>query len=173
MIVVYPLGKPCLVFWQERIYLSDGGFQFGDARNEIIGDAGEHIAQISQRLDTVQPGGGDQRINQRWANAHLLKKCPVTRIQNCMKSCVIVIAVVFVSGMLSQLHAQTLVSFLTADSGLIYANLYGKGERGVVLAHGGHFNKESWARQAKQFAAAGFRVLAIDFRGYDQSRGPG
>lgn len=90
-----------------------------------------------------------------------------------MKSCVIVIAVVFVSGMLSQLHAQTLVSFPTADSGLVYADLYGKGDRGVVLAPGGRFNKESWVPQATALAAAGFRVLAIDFRGYGQSRGPG
>jgi pimeloyl-ACP methyl ester carboxylesterase len=43
----------------------------------------------------------------------------------------------------------------------------------VVLAHGGRFNKESWEKQARVLAAAGFRVLAIDFRGYGQSRGPG
>lgn len=71
------------------------------------------------------------------------------------------------------LQAQTLVSFPTVDSGLIYADLYGKGEHGVVLAHGGRFNKESWTPQAKALAVAGFRVLAIDFRGYGQSRGPG
>jgi pimeloyl-ACP methyl ester carboxylesterase len=43
----------------------------------------------------------------------------------------------------------------------------------VVLAHGGRFNKESWKPQAQQLAAAGFRVLAIDFRGYGASHGPG
>jgi pimeloyl-ACP methyl ester carboxylesterase len=43
----------------------------------------------------------------------------------------------------------------------------------VVLAHGGRFNKESWEKQARALEAAGFRVLAIDFRGYGQSRGPG
>jgi esterase/lipase len=42
-----------------------------------------------------------------------------------------------------------------------------------VLAHGGRFNKESWAGQARALAAAGFRALAIDFRGYGESRGPG
>ena len=56
---------------------------------------------------------------------------------------------------------------------MIYADLYGHGNRGVVLAHGGQFNKESWAPQAKALAAAGFRVLAFDFRGYGQSTGPG
>lgn len=66
-----------------------------------------------------------------------------------------------------------LVSFPTQDGGLIYANLYGKGNRGVVLAHGGRFNKESWEKQAQVLVKAGFRVLAIDFRGRGQSKGPG
>ena len=69
--------------------------------------------------------------------------------------------------------AQTHVSFPTQDGGLIYADLYGKGGRCVVLAHGGRFNKESWEKQARVLAHAGFRVLAIDFRGYGASRGPG
>jgi pimeloyl-ACP methyl ester carboxylesterase len=42
-----------------------------------------------------------------------------------------------------------------------------------VLAHGGRFNKASWEKQARELEKAGFRVLAIDFRGYGQSRGPG
>src|SRR5271170_4926537 len=69
--------------------------------------------------------------------------------------------------------AQELVSFPTQDGGLIFADLYGKGDRGLVLAHGGRFNKESWEKQARVFETAGFRVLAIDFRGRGQSRGPG
>ena len=64
------------------------------------------------------------------------------------------------------------VSFPTPDGGLIFANLYGKGERGVVLVHGGRFNKESWVKQARAIVKAGFRVLSIDLRGYGQSRGP-
>ena len=68
--------------------------------------------------------------------------------------------------------AQEHVSFPTQDGGLVYADLYGKGDRCVVLAHGG-FNKESWAKQARVLEQAGFRVLAIDFRGYGASRGPG
>jgi pimeloyl-ACP methyl ester carboxylesterase len=69
--------------------------------------------------------------------------------------------------------AQQHVSFPTQDGGLIYADLYGSGTRGVVLAHGGQFNKESWAEQAKALADTGFRVLAFDFRGVGESRGPG
>jgi pimeloyl-ACP methyl ester carboxylesterase len=41
----------------------------------------------------------------------------------------------------------------------------------VVLAHGARFNKASWAKQAEVLAKTGFRVLAIDFRGYGKSRG--
>jgi len=67
--------------------------------------------------------------------------------------------------------AQAQVSFSTSDGGLVYADQCGKGDRGVVLAHGGRFNKESWRKQALVLAGAGFRVLAIDFRGEGQSRG--
>ena len=63
------------------------------------------------------------------------------------------------------------VSFPTADGGVIRADLYGTGDRGVVLAHGARFDKASWGKQAEVLAKAGFRVLAIDFRGYGQSRG--
>jgi pimeloyl-ACP methyl ester carboxylesterase len=69
--------------------------------------------------------------------------------------------------------SQTTVSFPTEDGGVVYADVYGDGDRGVVLAHGGQFNKESWQKQAQALATAKFRVLAIDFRGYGKSRGPG
>jgi pimeloyl-ACP methyl ester carboxylesterase len=68
--------------------------------------------------------------------------------------------------------AQRLVSFPTQDGGVVYADLYGKGDHGVVLAHGGRFNKESWTKQAQTLVQAGFRVLAIDFRGRGRSHGP-
>ena len=69
--------------------------------------------------------------------------------------------------------AQKTVSFPTEDGGVIYADVYGDGDRGVVLVHGGQFNKETWAKQAQALAAAKFRVLAIDLRGFGKSRGPG
>ena len=73
----------------------------------------------------------------------------------------------------SRAEAPRTVSFPTQDGGLIYADEYGKGNRGVVLAHGARFDKESWKKQAQALAAAGFRVLALDFRGYGKSHGPG
>ncbi|MCZ6616934.1 MAG: alpha/beta hydrolase [Gammaproteobacteria bacterium] len=63
------------------------------------------------------------------------------------------------------------VALPTQDQGLIYADVYGDDERGLVLAHGGQFTKESWSEQAKVFEAAGYRVVVIDFRGRGQSRG--
>jgi pimeloyl-ACP methyl ester carboxylesterase len=80
------------------------------------------------------------------------------------------IVVFFIAG---DAAAQKTVSFTTEDGGLVYADVYGEGDRGVVLAHGGRFNKESWDKQARTLTAAGFRVLAFDFRGYGKSRGPG
>src|SRR5260370_36992357 len=67
--------------------------------------------------------------------------------------------------------AQERVWFATQYGGLIYADVYGKGDRGVVLAHGGRFLKEGWEKQARALAHAGFRSLAIDFRGEGQSLG--
>ncbi len=64
------------------------------------------------------------------------------------------------------------VSFPTPDGGVVFADLYGSGERGVVLARGGRFTKESWEKQAQVLADTGFRVLAFDFRGRGQSHGP-
>jgi pimeloyl-ACP methyl ester carboxylesterase len=71
--------------------------------------------------------------------------------------------------------AQQTVSFRTEDGGRVCAELYGNGRstHGVVLAHGGRFNKESWRPQARTLVAEGFRVLAFDFRGFGCSTGPG
>jgi pimeloyl-ACP methyl ester carboxylesterase len=80
------------------------------------------------------------------------------------------------SGVLPLGKSQTKVqpvSFETDDGGLIYADEYGHGDRGVVLAHGGRFTKESWQPQAEELVRAGFKVLAFDFRGFGKSHGPG
>ena len=65
------------------------------------------------------------------------------------------------------------ISFPAEDGGRVCADLYGQGARAVVLAHGGRFNKESWREQAEVLASEGFRILAIDFRGFGCSTGPG
>lgn len=87
-----------------------------------------------------------------------------------MRKLIPVIVALLLSG---DAAAQNTVSFPTEDGGVVYADIYGEGDRAVVLAHGGRFNKESWEKQARTLAAAKFRVLALDFRGYGKSRGPG
>jgi len=69
--------------------------------------------------------------------------------------------------------AQQTISFPTEDGGRVCADLYGQGTRAVVLAHGGRFNKESWREQARTLVSEKFRILAIDFRGFGCSTGPG
>ena len=69
--------------------------------------------------------------------------------------------------LLAQPPPAETVSFPTDDGGIVFADVYGTGDRGLVLAHGGRFTKESWRKQAPEFVKAGFRVLAIDFRGGD------
>jgi len=82
----------------------------------------------------------------------------------------VVTTVVVGGGARAESGQPTEVSFPTADGGEIHALLYGSGEHGVVLAHGGVFDKESWAPLAPHLAEAGLRVLAIDFRGYGLSK---
>ncbi len=70
-------------------------------------------------------------------------------------------------------RAQQLVTFPTGDGGMVEGDLYGNGKRGVVLIHGGRFDKGSWKDQALVLVDAGFRVLSINLRGKGASRGPG
>jgi dienelactone hydrolase len=62
------------------------------------------------------------------------------------------------------LSAQETVSIPTPDGEPVVGDLYGVGTRAVVLAHGGRFDRTSWADQARVLAGAGLTVLAIDFR---------
>jgi pimeloyl-ACP methyl ester carboxylesterase len=68
-------------------------------------------------------------------------------------------------------QAGEAVSLPTRDGGIVHAVVEGSGQRGVILAHGGPFNKESWQPQAEALSKLGFRVIAIDFRGRGQSHG--
>jgi len=75
--------------------------------------------------------------------------------------------------MVTLASGQQSISFRTEDGGRVCADLYGQGTRAIVLAHGGSFNKESWRVQANALVSEGFRVLAINFRGFGCSTGPG
>ena len=54
-------------------WYSDGipvpGQQFGDAVDRVVGDAGEHVAQPGLRIEAVELGGLDQRVDGRGALA--------------------------------------------------------------------------------------------------------
>jgi pimeloyl-ACP methyl ester carboxylesterase len=76
-----------------------------------------------------------------------------------------------VSTMAALFASSEEVSFPNEDGGVVHADLYGAGDRGVVLAHGMKFDKASWKEQAVQLTNAGYHVAAIDFRGYGKSNG--
>ncbi len=60
---------------------------------------------------------------------------------------------------------QTATIPVPGTSTIIQGDLYGHGTRGVILAHGGGRNRQSWHKQAEALSEAGFVVLAIDYRG--------
>ena len=80
------------------------------------------------------------------------------------------LAAVFSALAVSPAFGQLTVSFPSPDGGTVVADTYGVGRRGVVLAPGGRFRKESWSDQARTLSDAGFRVVAIDYRGRGQSQ---
>lgn len=71
----------------------------------------------------------------------------------------------------SQGLAQETVSIpIPGTQQQIQADVYDTGQndnakRGIVLAHGGRFDKSSWRKQAQKLAGTGFVVLSISFRG--------
>ncbi len=62
------------------------------------------------------------------------------------------------------------VTFSSPDGGSVSADLYGRGDHGVVLAHGRIFDKESWRPLALRLEQEGLMALPIDFRGYGSSQ---
>ena len=55
-------------------------------------------------------------------------------------------------------NVAVVVSMVSAMA-VVAADVYGTGGRGVVLAHGGRFDKSSWKTQAQALADGGFRVV--------------
>ena len=64
-----------------------------------------------------------------------------------------------------------LITFKTEDGGTIEASLFKGGkDKAVIFAHGAIFNKESWYILAEKFQRKEVTSLAIDFRGYGNSK---
>lgn len=63
------------------------------------------------------------------------------------------------------------VTFSTEDGATIEGSFFkGKKNQAVVFAHGAVFNKESWYPLAENLQKLGIASLAIDFRGYGNSK---
>ncbi len=62
------------------------------------------------------------------------------------------------------------VHFSTQDGGVVYADYYLAGKPSIVLAHGAIFNRKSWAPLIEALRHHKISVLAIDFRGYGESK---
>lgn len=72
------------------------------------------------------------------------------------------------SGCASAASARLPLIFRTEDEVPVSGLAYGEGRQAVLLVPGGHGVGETWDAQARRLAGAGFRVLAMDYRG----RGP-
>ncbi|MGH7693628.1 MAG: hypothetical protein ACRENH_01535, partial [Gemmatimonadaceae bacterium] len=67
---------------------------------------------------------------------------------------------------------QQTITIAVPDSGSIGADLYGSGDRGLLLVgHGGYSTRATWAPQARVLADAGFRVLVMETRAAVALRG--
>lgn len=62
------------------------------------------------------------------------------------------------------------VHFSTQDGGIVYADYYLTGKPAIVLAHGAIFNRKSWRPLIEALQQQNISVLAIDFRGYGESK---
>ena len=74
-------------------------------------------------------------------------------------------------GCVSMDSAPGIVTLQTADGVRLGGYCYGQGNHGVVLVPGAHGIGETWDAQARRLARAGFRVIAIDYRGLGHSSG--
>ncbi|MDQ3565479.1 MAG: alpha/beta hydrolase [Pseudomonadota bacterium] len=86
------------------------------------------------------------------------------------QSALAIAAILAVLAIIILIGAQDRISFPAQDGWIIHADLYGASDRGVVLVHGGGKTKSDWKEQAQILVKAGFRVLAIDLRGFGLSR---
>ena len=65
-----------------------------------------------------------------------------------------------------------MVRFAASDGTHLVGAVWGRGRRGVVLAHGRPADLCMWVPYARRLAAGGYRVLAFDFRGAGLSAVP-
>lgn len=76
-----------------------------------------------------------------------------------------VIAGLALGGCVAARPARGPVLLRSEDGVPVSSHAWGAGRNGVVLVPGGHGVGATWDRQGRRLARAGFRVLAIDYRG--------
>jgi pimeloyl-ACP methyl ester carboxylesterase len=82
-----------------------------------------------------------------------------------------VVAGLALAGCAGKAAAATNLTFTAADGAPLSGKIYGKGRHAVLLVPGGHGVGETWHLQAQRLARAGFKVLAMDYRGRGRSPG--
>src|SRR5271154_1611435 len=85
-----------------------------------------------------------------WAKSSTANAFGTYIFAHCYTGQVTVARLLLAAFMLAGLSAaQEHISFTTRDGWIIHADMYGAGDRGVVLVHGGRFEKGSWEKQAQ------------------------
>lgn len=62
------------------------------------------------------------------------------------------------------------ITLSPADGKTVIADRYSSGSHAVILAHGGRFDRHSWAREATQIAAAGIAQAQYMFESVHAER---
>lgn len=87
-----------------------------------------------------------------------------------MKNLLRIVLLILSSSVVAQTAIPQNATISTADGGIIEADFYAAGAIAVVLAHGAVFDKNSWQPLIEQLSKNGLSSLAINFRGYGQSK---
>lgn len=101
-----------------------------------------------------------------------MKSCkPVRRNSFPALALGLILIAVFATQACSGVPAPSGITIVTEDGFRLAATEYGKGERGVVLAHDSDGSHSDWSEFASELASRGMRVVAVSFRGFPGSDG--
>ena len=87
------------------------------------------------------------------------------------KTFILVIILSLLPGLAIPAGPPESVRFTSQDGVKLKGYLFGRGDKGVVLAHMYPTDQKSWRPFAEELADKGYRALTFDFRGYGESAG--